>query len=68
MNIFGLFEGGGVRGTALVGALKAAEEASLTSIGYAGTSAGAIVAALAAAGYQADEMYKEMMAKGFRIS
>ena len=53
----GVFEGGGVRGIAHVGALLEAEE----SFGYewqnvAGTSAGAIIAALIAAGYRAGEI------------
>lgn len=57
-----VLEGGGVRGIALVGALQAIEEAlrdkyTDTSIAYmAGTSAGAIVATLAAAGYSPKEL------------
>lgn len=52
-----VFEGGGVRGIAHAGALLKAEE----KFGYewqsvAGTSAGAIVAALVAAGYRASEI------------
>lgn len=65
MEVFGVFEGGGVKGTALVGALKAAEEASLDFVSLGGSSAGAIVAALAAARYSADEMYQEMMNKNY---
>jgi len=51
-----VFEGGGVKGIALVGALERAEEEALRFRGYAGSSAGAIVAALASVGYHAAEM------------
>lgn len=53
-----VFEGGGVKGVAYGGALKALTEAKLlTNIkGYAGASAGAITAALCALGYTADEI------------
>jgi NTE family protein len=57
---YAVFEGGGVKGSALVGALARAEEEGLTFRGYAGTSAGSIVAALAAVGYGAAEL-KEVM-------
>ena len=60
-DIFAVFEGGGVKGIGHVGALAQIgwSQPSLTIRGYAGASAGAIVAALAAAGYDAagpDEM------------
>lgn len=54
---FAIFEGGGAKGLAHVGALKAAEEQHLEFLGVAGASAGAIIAALVAAGYNADEVY-----------
>lgn len=57
MDAFGIFEGGGVKGLAHVGALRAAEMRWVKFIGVAGTSAGAIIAALIAAGYRADELY-----------
>lgn len=57
MDAFGIFEGGGARGLAHVGALKAAEDNDVQFIGVAGTSAGAIVAALVACGYRANEIY-----------
>ena len=57
MDAFGIFEGGGAKGLAHVGALKAAEERRVKFIGVAGTSAGAMVAALVAAGYTADELF-----------
>ena len=51
----GVFEGGGVKGIAFAGALAAAErDAGVTEwVNLAGTSAGSIVAALLAAGYNA---------------
>lgn len=54
-DIYAVFEGGGVKGIGHVGALAEIgwSEPSLTIKGYAGASAGAIVAALAAAGYPA---------------
>jgi NTE family protein len=45
---FAIFEGGGAKGLAHVGALKAAESRNLEFIGVAGASAGAIIAALVA--------------------
>jgi len=54
----GVFEGGGVKGLAFVGALAAAEEelGIREWVSVAGTSAGAIVASLLAAGYDAAEL------------
>jgi NTE family protein len=57
MDAFGIFEGGGAKGIAHIGALKATEERQVRFLGVAGTSAGAIVAALVAAGYKADELF-----------
>lgn len=51
-----VMEGGGVKGTALVGALAVLEDRGYRYINLAGTSAGAIVAALVAAGYSAHEL------------
>ncbi|MCL2177410.1 MAG: patatin-like phospholipase family protein [Firmicutes bacterium] len=59
------FMGGGVRGIAFVGAVKALESAGYKVRRVAGTSAGAIVAALLAAGYCADEMRAEMEALNY---
>ncbi|MCR8843185.1 patatin-like phospholipase family protein [Paenibacillus sp. SC116] len=56
MYINGVFEGGGVRGISLVGAVKAAERKGIKFRKVAGTSSGSIVASLIAAGYSADEM------------
>ena len=55
-----VFEGGGVKGIGLVGAAAVAEEKGYQWVNLAGTSAGAIVAALLAAGYTAVEL-KEIM-------
>lgn len=55
-----VFEGGGVKGIGLAGAVAVAEERGYQWVNVAGTSAGAIVAALLAAGYSAAEM-KEIM-------
>ncbi len=57
-----VFEGGGVKGIGLVGAVAAAEERGYLWQNLAGTSAGAIVAALLAAGYSAGEL-KEIMSE-----
>lgn len=55
-----VFEGGGVRGIGHVGAACVFEEKGYEFINLAGSSAGAIVASLLAAGYQCDEI-KEVM-------
>lgn len=55
-----VFEGGGVKGIGLVGAIAVAEERGYQWVNIAGTSAGAIVAALLAAGYRAAEIKKIM--------
>ena len=51
-----VFEGGGVKGIALVGAFSVLEERGYEPQNMAGASAGAIVAALLAAGYTAAEL------------
>ena len=51
-----VFEGGGVKGIGLGGAFQAIEEAGFKPNNVAGTSAGAITAALVAAGYTAAEL------------
>jgi NTE family protein len=51
-----VFEGGGVRGSAFVGAIEVTESLGYTYENLAGTSAGAIVAGLLAAGYRAAEI------------
>lgn len=54
--IFAIFEGGGAKGIAHIGALKALETNGFELAGVAGTSAGALIATLAAAGYKADDI------------
>ena len=51
-----VFAGGGVRGIAHVGALEVAEQLGYRWDHVAGTSAGAIIAALVAAGYNSKEL------------
>lgn len=58
MNIGLVLSGGGVRGAAHIGAIKALEEYGIYSTHIAGTSAGAIVGALYAHGYSHDEMMR----------
>lgn len=57
-----VFEGGGVKGIGLVGALWKAEELGYQWRYVAGTSAGAIVASLVAAGYSAEKI-KQILEK-----
>jgi NTE family protein len=53
----GVFEGGGVKGIAFVGALEAAKTKGIESwVNVAGTSAGAIIASLLAVGYAPREL------------
>lgn len=54
--IFAIFEGGGAKGVAHVGALKAIEQNGLDIVGVAGTSAGALLAAMTAIGFEADDI------------
>ncbi|CAH7234347.1 PNPLA domain-containing protein [Vibrio chagasii] len=60
MESYAVFEGGGVKGAAFAGALKAAEEANIKFVGYGGASAGSIVAFLAALGFNAEEIKRKM--------
>ena len=57
IRAYGIFEGGGAKGLAHIGALSAAEENHIEFIGYAGSSAGAIVASLLAVGYTPRELF-----------
>lgn len=58
MNIGLILSGGGMRGAAHIGAIKALEEHGIFPSHIAGTSAGAIVGALYAYGYKWEEMLK----------
>ena len=55
-----VFEGGGVKGIGLVGAVSEIEKAGYVFENLAGTSAGAIVASLLAVGYSAAEIKNEL--------
>ena len=55
-NADAVFEGGGVKGIALAGAIDIAEKLGVKWQCLAGTSAGAITACLLAAGYTAEEL------------
>jgi NTE family protein len=57
MRVDLVFEGGGVKGIALVGAFSILEERGFQTQNVAGTSAGAVVGSLVAAGYSAKELY-----------
>jgi NTE family protein len=61
-----VFEGGGVKGIGLVGALAVLEERGYEPQNLAGTSAGAIVAALSAAGYSAAELRDLVLGLDYR--
>jgi NTE family protein len=60
-----VFEGGGIRGIGLVGALAPLLERGLRPRHVAGTSAGAIVSTLLAAGYGGDELREVTLAFDF---
>ncbi len=65
-EVYGIFEGGRVRGIALVGAVAAAEERQITFRATAGSSAGAIVASLLAADDSAGEMRRLLTEMNFK--
>ena len=50
--------GGGVKGAAHIGAIKALEEANIKFDYVGGTSSGSIIACLYACGFTSDDMYK----------
>ncbi len=56
----GVFEGGGIKAFAILGALHEAEKRGYSWVNVAGTSAGAIIASFIAAGYNAEEI-KELV-------
>ena len=61
MRADGVFSGGGVKGSAFVGALQAAEEAGYDEwVRAAGTSAGAITAMALAVGYPVAELRRQL--------
>ena len=62
----GIFEGGGVKAFAMLGALHEAERRGYAWVNLAGTSAGSIIASFAAAGYTAGEIKKLVWALDFK--
>jgi len=58
MKIALCLAGGGIKGAAHIGALKAFEEENISFDYLSGTSSGSIVATLSAVGYNADEIYR----------
>jgi len=58
MNLGLCLAGGGVKGAAHIGALKALEEENVKFNYIGGTSSGSIVASLCAVGFTSDEIYK----------
>ena len=67
VDVNAVFEGGGVKAIAFVGAIKAAEEKNVRFARMAGTSSGAIVASFLAAGYRADEMKRIILETPFTM-
>jgi len=65
MRVNAVFEGGGVKAIGLVGGIRAAEQFGFTFHHVAGTSSGAIVAALLSAGYRSEEMRHMLAANPF---
>ncbi|MBQ9659458.1 MAG: patatin-like phospholipase family protein [Clostridia bacterium] len=57
MNLGLVLSGGGVKGAAHIGVLKALQEENIKFNYLAGTSSGSIVASLYACGYNSDEIY-----------
>ena len=62
-----LFGGGAIRGAAHVGAIKALEELSIRPVNLAGSSVGAIVAAMLALGYTAKEIKEVFLEVNFDL-
>jgi len=56
MNYVGIFQGGGIKGIAHIGALVALEERGFNCVMASGTSVGAIIASLIASGYKPHEL------------
>ncbi|MNC16019.1 Patatin-like phospholipase [compost metagenome] len=65
MEINAVFEGGGVKGVALAGAVEATERAGGIFKRVAGTSSGSIIASLLAAGYDGETMSRMIRQTSF---
>src|SRR5437870_458998 len=60
-DVFAVFSGGGVKGAAFLGAIEEAEK-YVHCVGWGGTSAGSIVAAMLACGYSVGELKNRLYA------
>jgi NTE family protein len=60
VKIDGVFSGGGIRGYALIGAIKAIEDRGFSFARVAGTSAGSLLASFVAVGYSGEEIEQIM--------
>lgn len=67
MRAYAILDGGGVKGAALAGCLKAAEEQGIEFEGFGGSSAGALIATLAAVGFSADELRAILNETSFKV-
>lgn len=65
MKSYAIFAGGGIKGAAFAGCLKAANQLDIEFLGYAGASAGSIVALLACVGYTHQEIADIMLSQDF---
>ncbi|MBN8236602.1 patatin-like phospholipase family protein [Halobacillus kuroshimensis] len=65
MKVDGVFSGGGVKALAFIGAVEELQSQGYVFRRVAGTSAGAILAALTAAGYTAGEIKSRLMSMSF---
>ena len=63
---FGVFAGGGAKAAVFTGCLAAAEEWSIDFQGFGGSSGGAIVAALAAAGCSSEDIQKILLERDLK--
>jgi NTE family protein len=66
-DYFCIFGGGGIRGVSYAGALKAMNELNINFKGSAGSSVGAVIAALTGVGYSPDEVKQFFMDFGVEI-
>ncbi|CQR57099.1 patatin-like phospholipase family protein [Paenibacillus riograndensis] len=65
MEINAVFEGGGVKGISLAGAVQASEQAGAVFKRVAGTSSGSIIASLLAVGYDGEAMSRIIRTTAF---
>ena len=68
MKIGLCLSGGGIKGAAHIGAIKALEEENINIDCISGTSSGSIVASMYAMGYKSDEIYEFFKVYGKEIS